>query len=91
MADTLKVDKDVLQEQVQKMKTLASSDALLTAINNMSDVISSSTGDAAQKASALQEAFTLINTNLKSLFTLTADFLDNKHGDFVEADETLSG
>lgn len=91
MAGKLVVDKAILDEQKNKMRELSQSEDLKNAINNLSGVISSSTGDTASKSNGLLDSFQSLDTNMALLFSRTADFLENKHGDFVEADENLSG
>lgn len=91
MAGTLVVDKAVLGEQITKMSNLANSDALRTSISNLNGVISMSSGDTAMKAMELIDTFSDLESKLLTLYQRTHDFLNNKNGDFVEADETLSG
>lgn len=89
MAEQIRVNKNVLDNQCDALKTLCNSSDLTNAIAALEGVVSDSSGDSAEIARALKQEFTSIAEDMTLLFERTYEFLQNKHGDFVVADENM--
>lgn len=89
MPERIKVNKEILDAQCDALGTLCASEDLTNAIAAFDGIISESTGDSAETVKQFREDFTALGQSMALLFKRTLDFLQNKHGDFVQADENM--
>ena len=87
MVDQIQVNKAILKEQVDRLTELNDSTELVDAINVLDGLISQSSGESAEIMGQSKAELSALQTNMGLLFSRTLEFLENKHGDFVLADE----
>lgn len=89
MAEQIRVDKEILKTKCDEMKKLIDKQELKNAIATLDGLLAESSGDSVTVLLQCKTELLGFEKNLMLIFERTLEFLQNKHGDFVKADEQM--
>ena len=90
MSEAIKINGEVLQEQINKLDTLINNVRDEDVIKNLSEKIQVSSGSTISSINDVNRSLVELNNSLFQLLSVTKDLLSNTHSSFIEADNNIA-